>query len=201
MDRFLRRARGGRGRGGGDGDGDGDGTGTAGEDSDAAAEAEEAYDDFVVAKGPRGGGRARRRGSVERDEEDDAIEEIREQIRRLAASQSAVLERVGAFVNESAAAIATLTDRVEAMENTVGAAVSASANVAKSAAALADNDRTEALRMSSHAAKLSAVRATESVKLELARERRVGEGKGATSRRRGAARTGGGDSNACPQRT
>ena len=30
---------------------------------------------------------------------------------------------------------------------------------------------TEALRMSSHAAKLSAVRATESVKLELARER------------------------------
>ena len=151
--------------------GTGTGTGTAGEDSDAAAEAEEAYDDFVVAKGPRGGGRARRRGSVERDEEDGAIEEIREQIRRLAASQSAVLERVGAFVNESAAAIATLTDRVEAMENTVGAAVSASANVAKSAAALADNDRTEALRMSSHAAKLSAVRATESVKLELARER------------------------------
>ena len=89
------------------------------------------------------------------------VEELREQMRVLAASQAKVLESIASFVRETADAQAALTERVERMENTVGAAMSAANNVAASAAALADRDRADGLAAASRAAKLSAARATQ----------------------------------------
>ena len=105
------------------------------------------------------------------DAHDAALEEMREQMRKMAESQSQVLIRIGDFVSESSKAIAGLTARVESMENTVGAAVSSAATVASAAQRMAERDNAEALRLSSRAAKLSAARATEEVKLALARDR------------------------------
>ena len=105
------------------------------------------------------------------DAHDAALEEMREQMRKMAESQSQVLIRIGDFVTESSKAIAGLTERVESMENTVGAAVSSAATVASAAQRMVERDNAEALRLSSRAAKLSAARATEEVKLALARDR------------------------------
>ena len=105
------------------------------------------------------------------DESFLVVEELREQMRHLAASQAKVLESIASFVRETADAQAALTERVERMENTVGAAMSAANNVAASAAALADRDRADGLAAASRAAKLSAARATQQARLELATER------------------------------
>jgi len=81
----------------------------------------------------------------------EEVAALRAQMTALAQAQATVLERIGVFVQESSAAIANLTarvegaersvadavERVELMENQVGAAVSAGATVAASAAALA----------------------------------------------------------------
>ena len=99
------------------------------------------------------------------------VEELRDQMRVLAASQAKVLESIASFVRETADVQAALTERVERMENTVGAAMSAANNVAASAAALADRDRADGLAVASRAAKLSAARATQQARLELATER------------------------------
>lgn len=108
---------------------------------------------------------------IDADAHDAALEEMREQMRKMAESQSQVLIRIGDFVTESSKAIAGLTERVESMENTVGAAVSSAATVASAAQRMAERDNAESLRLSSRAAKLSAARATEEVKLALARDR------------------------------
>ena len=100
-----------------------------------------------------------------------ALEDMREQMRSMAASQSQVLHRIGDFVTESCKAIETLTRRVESMENAVGAAVSSASTVASAARNMAERESSEALRLSSRAAKLSAARATEEVKLALAKDR------------------------------
>ena len=105
------------------------------------------------------------------DAHDATLEEMREQMRKMAESQSQVLIRIGDFVTESSKTIAGLTERVESMENTVGAAVSSAATVASAAQRMAERDNAESLRLSSRAAKLSAARATEEVKLALARDR------------------------------
>ena len=87
----------------------------------------------------------------ERATEKEEVAELRRQMTSLAQAHATVLERLGVFVQESSAAIANLTsrvegaeravvdavERVELMENQVGAAVSAGATVAASAAALA----------------------------------------------------------------
>ena len=101
------------------------------------------------------------------DAHDATLEEMREQMRKMAESQSQVLIRIGDFVTESSKTIAGLTERVESMENTVGAAVSSAATVASAAQRMAERDKAE----SSFARARVRSWATEEVKLALARDR------------------------------
>ena len=68
------------------------------------------------------------RGSINAEgvQDYDKDADVRRQLGQLVAAQAHVLERLGVFVSETTAAIATLTHRMDALEGVVGAAASVS---------------------------------------------------------------------------